>query len=661
MAITGKRISDLTNISYSLASTQSAIVPLAVNNGGVLANASMNITELQGIPGTPGTNGTNGINGITPNIGPNGHWWIGSTDTGISVAGTAGQNGLTPFIGGNGNWWIGTTDTGVAAQGPQGLKGDNGLDGITPSIGPNATWVVNGQDTGIPIRGDNGLPGTDGDPGIQGPPGPAGMSVTIKGNVSNDTMLTSLISYAGVGDGYLASATWESIAFPNLNVEHPNTEGEDIDIGDLIIKSSTSTLQNVGNIQGPPGQNGLPGQNGISPNIGSDGFWYIGTTNTGVTAQGPNGYTPYISNGYWYINGNSTGVLATGPQGEPGTPGQNGEMPTINAQTSTWIVNGQDTGISANGLPGPQGLPGNDGLDVNLWLTQAVTSAVSLSYSPSSPSQIGGYFLNGTQSSFNTNTSTVTSSNFSAGVIPVAGDPYNFGNLPGVITSADYNLFKSTASSGSYVTSIYTQGTTDPAVYYDVGNITSSFTPNYPPANIILPTTNSVAYLANYNWIVDQVQNAGLGTFSWTTSSYDTPLFTFNNPNGDGRRATITFKQNNTTLNIQRYGSSPYTIGYDYLDIPDVEIFAIYIGSSNTNIYVFNLPTNIIKYVFVANIGNSGQQIQLYLTSQVFPTDPSTSPSGTMGNVNVQTNTDSILFIRNNLFSVFSGYSVQNF
>ena len=39
--------------------------------------------------------------------------------------GDAGANGLTPFIGENGNWWIGTTDTGVAAT-AGGPKGDDG-------------------------------------------------------------------------------------------------------------------------------------------------------------------------------------------------------------------------------------------------------------------------------------------------------------------------------------------------------------------------------------------------------------------------------------------------------------------------------------------------------------------------------------------------------
>ncbi|MBO7293009.1 MAG: hypothetical protein J6V07_03645, partial [Clostridia bacterium] len=45
--------------------------------------------------------------------------------------GEKGDAGLTPFIGENGNWWIGTTDTGVPATAPgaPGAPGTNGTNG----------------------------------------------------------------------------------------------------------------------------------------------------------------------------------------------------------------------------------------------------------------------------------------------------------------------------------------------------------------------------------------------------------------------------------------------------------------------------------------------------------------------------------------------------
>lgn len=62
------------------------------------------------------------------------------------------------------------------------------------------------------------------------------------------------------------------------------------------------------NIKGPAGETGAPGAagvNGITPTIGENGHWYIGTTDTGVSAQGPAGAT------------GATG--ATGPAGADGT------------------------------------------------------------------------------------------------------------------------------------------------------------------------------------------------------------------------------------------------------------------------------------------------------------------------------------------------------
>ena len=43
--------------------------------------------------------------------------------------GSDGTDGLTPYIGSNGNWWIGSTDTGIKATGSDGKDGQNGVDG----------------------------------------------------------------------------------------------------------------------------------------------------------------------------------------------------------------------------------------------------------------------------------------------------------------------------------------------------------------------------------------------------------------------------------------------------------------------------------------------------------------------------------------------------
>jgi hypothetical protein len=45
-----------------------------------------------------------------------------------AIKGPQGETGITPHIGSNGNWFIGTTDTGVLA------RGENGLDAPQESI-----------------------------------------------------------------------------------------------------------------------------------------------------------------------------------------------------------------------------------------------------------------------------------------------------------------------------------------------------------------------------------------------------------------------------------------------------------------------------------------------------------------------------------------------
>lgn len=102
-----------------------------------------------GEPGTPGANGNDGSDGITPHIGENGNWFIGSTDTGVKAQGDTGmpgqpgeqgqpgktgapgqpgadgKDGTTPHIGDNGNWYIGDTDTGVKAGGSASIDDKN--------------------------------------------------------------------------------------------------------------------------------------------------------------------------------------------------------------------------------------------------------------------------------------------------------------------------------------------------------------------------------------------------------------------------------------------------------------------------------------------------------------------------------------------------------
>ena len=101
----------------------------------------------KGDPGAPGKDGKDGTNGITPTIGTNGNWFLGTTDTGkpsrgakgdTGASGSPGADGVTPHIGDNGNWYIGSTDTGKPSRGVAGARGDKGNPGADGAAGKSA-------------------------------------------------------------------------------------------------------------------------------------------------------------------------------------------------------------------------------------------------------------------------------------------------------------------------------------------------------------------------------------------------------------------------------------------------------------------------------------------------------------------------------------------
>lgn len=102
-------------------------------------------------------------------------------------------------------------------------------------------------------------------------------------------------------------------------------------------------------IDGLKGDDGQKGDDGITPTIGVNGNWYLGTTDTGVKAAGTNGNTPYIQADYWWINGANTGIKAKGTDGV---------TPTISIAEGEWYINGNPTGVTAVGTNGTNGTNG---------------------------------------------------------------------------------------------------------------------------------------------------------------------------------------------------------------------------------------------------------------------------------------------------------------
>ncbi|EOS11801.1 leucine-rich repeat protein [Phocaeicola sartorii] len=119
--------------------------------------------------------------------------------------------------------------------------------------------------------------------------------------------------------------------------------------------------------KGDKGDNGASGSDGLTPYISDNGNWWIGTTDTGVKAQGntgTDGQTPHIGdNGNWWIGTTDTGVKAQGDKGADAIAPQ----VRINTDTNKWEISTDggktwtSTGVKATGDKGAQGTQGPAG------------------------------------------------------------------------------------------------------------------------------------------------------------------------------------------------------------------------------------------------------------------------------------------------------------
>ena len=179
-------VGDLGTLDTEAKSNLVAAINEALTKGGEIAPAEVQRIVEDYLKANPPGTGADGKGGITPTIGKNGNWYLGSTDTGKpsrgadgtpgatgapgkdGAPGADGKDGITPTIGKNGNWYLGSTDTGkpsrgaggtpgaTGAPGKDGAPGADGKDGITPAIGENGNWYLGNTDTGKSSRGENG-------------------------------------------------------------------------------------------------------------------------------------------------------------------------------------------------------------------------------------------------------------------------------------------------------------------------------------------------------------------------------------------------------------------------------------------------------------------------------------------------------------------------
>ena len=244
-----------------------------------------------GATGAKGATGSQGPAGTTPTIGSNRNWYLGSTDTGKPSRGATGAQGPQGPKGDTGEQGP-KGDTG--ATGAKGATGSQGPAGTTPTIGSNGNWYLGSSNTGKPSRGATGPQGPQGEKGATGPQGPQGPK----------------------GD---------------TGAQGPK--------GDTGAKGATGS-------QGPAG---------TTPTIGSNGNWYLGSSDTGKPSRGATGpQGPKGNTGAQGPKGDTGAKGATGSQGPAGT------TPTIGSN-GNWYLGSSDTGKPSRGATGPQGPKGNTG------------------------------------------------------------------------------------------------------------------------------------------------------------------------------------------------------------------------------------------------------------------------------------------------------------
>jgi hypothetical protein len=171
------------------------------------------------------------------------------------------------------------------------------------------------------------LNGKDGKDGIDGQTGPTGINGTSVRLVSNFSDLFSESTQTG-----------DSCIFTES--DYDADRGEDIEAGDVYefngnawsykfsIKGPKGGTGDPGK-DGEDGKNGTNGVDGLTPFIGENGNWWVGTEDTGVQAEGRAGFTPEIRDGEWYIGGSNTGVKAEGKDGK--NPFTEEEVAILNA------------------------------------------------------------------------------------------------------------------------------------------------------------------------------------------------------------------------------------------------------------------------------------------------------------------------------------------
>ena len=109
---------------------------------------------------------------------------------------------------------------------------------------------------------------------------------------------------------------------------------------------------------GATGAKGATGPAGTTPTIGANGNWFLGSTDAGKPSRGATG--PQGPKGDTGAQGPKGDTGATGAKGATGSQGPAGTTPTIGSN-GNWYLGSSDTGKPSRGATGPQGPKGDTG------------------------------------------------------------------------------------------------------------------------------------------------------------------------------------------------------------------------------------------------------------------------------------------------------------
>lgn len=290
-----------------------SVAGVSVNNEGelIISFSDGKATNVGKVVGTSGLNGKDGLSAYEIAVITGATTAATEAEWLESLKGTAGADGQTPYVGTNGNWWIGTTDTGVTAG------GRNGTDGAT---GKSAYEIA--KENGCTLSEAEWLASLKGADGQNGSNGKSAYEIALEAGLTTAA----------------TEAEWlDSLKGATGAAGQDGRDGKDGKDG-------------VNGKDGIAGKDGIDGKDGDTPSIGTNGNWWIGTTDTGVKAAGPQGEQG--------LKGDK------GDKGETGAQGANGRSAYEIAIEKNLITNAVTEEQWLASLKGEKGAQGEQGVGI---------------------------------------------------------------------------------------------------------------------------------------------------------------------------------------------------------------------------------------------------------------------------------------------------------